>query len=1013
MNYRLMKTHMRVASGLVILALSSGAAMAQEGVEQVVVSSTRLQSAGFDAPTPTTVVSSADLQNLAQPNVFNALTQLPALQGSTGTTYNTGSTSTGLQGLSGLGLRGLSPLRTLVLVDGQRVVGGNFNGVVDVSQLPQMLIKRVDVVTGGASASWGSDAIAGVVNFVTDKKFEGFRANVMGGISTYGDDTNTLVQLAAGTSFLGGKAHIEGALEYSYDAGLQPGGKPSSSFGINPQIGGRNLGYGQNWSSSQLAIAKTPAGQPQITYGTHAQLWNNSGSAAPVAYGLITNGPLAGTAFGAGGSTYQFDYAGGGVAQSNGTVLGCAPNNCFGTQGDPGDQSNHNTGTSQSLVSPLTRGSLYTRASYDITPSIEIYGTLTLSASRTQVIPTNSTSKSNWNVSCNNAYLSAAIVAAAGCASPASTATAFQYTWANAQFPGYQTVNLQRDMRRYVVGADGVFNFMGKDWSFDTYFEHGENDASIHIRNQILNSRLTAATNAVVNGNGQIVCASTVAQAAGCVPYNIFGDVPITSGTWNYLINGGNGPVAVTNQRQEAFSASINGSPLANWAGDVSVALGVEYREEAYNQVADPYGNGVTASSPNSFAYPADPTFAGTSATDGNNWNAGNYHNGRGIYHVSEVFLETGVPLLNDPIWGKADLDLAGRFEAYSPSGDFSTWKVGLTYDTPVPGLRLRALQSRDVRAPNLSELFGPTSGLNGNVVNTFDPNASQINVRALNEGNPLLKPERSQTTEVGVVYQPEFLPGFQASVDYYRIMVKGVVGSLSTQQVVDQCFQGVASYCAQNLIQTANGLPISATNPPNQVASQLFNLGSLTTDGFDIEARYGFKLDDWNIPGDFQIRSLVNHTSKFITDPNIPGQIPVESAGAYGGSNGGSSNYNQSGGIVLTWKAQVTQTYQNDDWGVNLTERWFPNGVVNRNYILCTVSFCPPPTVNHPTTNFNKVDGAFYLDFGANYNINERTQIYGKIDNITNLMPPLGGGNVLFDVVGRMFRVGVRIQNN
>src|ERR1700753_1494042 len=199
MNFGLKKLRAGLA-GSAILALSAGAAMAQEGVEQVVVSSTRLQSAGFDAPTPTTVVSSADLQNQAQPNVFNAITQLPALQGSTGTSYNTGSTSTGLQGLSGLGLRGLSPLRTLVLMDGQRVVGGNFNGVVDVSQLPQMLIQRVDIVTGGASVSWGSDAVSGVINFVTDKKFEGFKMNAMAGLSTYGDMGNTLLQAAAGSS---------------------------------------------------------------------------------------------------------------------------------------------------------------------------------------------------------------------------------------------------------------------------------------------------------------------------------------------------------------------------------------------------------------------------------------------------------------------------------------------------------------------------------------------------------------------------------------------------------------------------------------------------------------------------------------------------------------------------------------------------------------------------------------------------------------------------------------------
>src|SRR3984893_12171642 len=222
MNDGFAKMRARLTGSAAILALSAGAAMAQDGVEQVVVSSTRLQSAGFDAPTPTTVVSAADLEAQAKPNVFDAITQLPALQGSTGEGYNTGSTTTGLIGLSALGLRGLSPLRTLVLLDSERVVGGNFNGVVDVSEMPQMLIQRVDVVTGGASASWGSDAVAGVINFVTDKKFEGFKMNAQAGLSNYGDSGNTLFQFAAGSRFLGGKGHFEVAGEYNYNDGLLP-----------------------------------------------------------------------------------------------------------------------------------------------------------------------------------------------------------------------------------------------------------------------------------------------------------------------------------------------------------------------------------------------------------------------------------------------------------------------------------------------------------------------------------------------------------------------------------------------------------------------------------------------------------------------------------------------------------------------------------------------------------------------------------------------------------------------
>src|SRR3954467_15381353 len=247
------RTRARLASGAAILALSAGAAMAQEGVEQVTVTSTRLQAAGFDAPTPTTVISSADLQAQAKPNVFDSLKDLPALQGSTGAAAQAGTTSNGLIGLSALGLRGLSPLRTLVLIDGQRHVAANLNGTIDVSEMPQMLIQRVDVVTGGASASWGSDAVSGVINFVTEKKFEGFKAHMETGLSGYGDMGNVTFQAAAGSSFLGGKGHFEVAGEYSYNDGLLPRYPQGQQHTALPgNIGGRNLSR-QSGSASYSA----------------------------------------------------------------------------------------------------------------------------------------------------------------------------------------------------------------------------------------------------------------------------------------------------------------------------------------------------------------------------------------------------------------------------------------------------------------------------------------------------------------------------------------------------------------------------------------------------------------------------------------------------------------------------------------------------------------------------------------------------------------------------------------
>ncbi|HVW74098.1 MAG TPA: TonB-dependent receptor [Rhizomicrobium sp.] len=1077
MSYRLTKTRVRLAGGAAILALSAGAAMAQqEGVEQVVVSSTRLQSAGFDAPTPTTVVSAADLQAQAKPSVFDSITQLPQLQGSTGVGYNTGSTTTGLIGLSALGLRGLSPLRTLVLIDSERVVGGNFNGVVDVSQIPQMLIQRVDVVTGGASASWGSDAVAGVINFVTDKKFEGFKFNAQAGLSTYGDAGNTLFQTAVGSSFAGGRGHFEVAGEYAYNDGLLPRYPVAQQHSANPEnIGGRTL-YRQSGTSSYSNSA-VPAGQPLNYYGPLQQ------GTQSAAYGLITSGPYIGTTFDQTGKPATFDYAGncftsGGKLQ--GAINGTA---CFGTAADPGDQNEHQF--TQGLYDPLTRGNLYARVSYDLSPNAEIYGTLTYGVSRTENVPAQGNStKTGETIRCDNAYLDqalsitpsaclAAVNATNGTAlTSASSATmSFGSDWAN--IPTDQLMFLTRTMRRFVVGGDGSFSLFGKDWSWDSYFQHGETDTSIKIYNMPLSgapavlqsngsyaangqfSRFNLAQDAVLNSAGQIVCRNTVAQAYGCVPFNPFGGSAVTAGQLAYF-DGQNGPggttigpSAIQTQRQEAFSFAVNGSPIEDWAGPVSVAFGYEYREEHYSQRSDPYSGGITASTPATVNEPCtDPFvdcgfFNNTTGTIGapnpNNslgaWNAGNYHDGEGTYHVNEVFVEFGVPLLNDSFWGKADLDIAGRHARYSTAGDANTWKVGITWDTPVPGVRLRALQSRDIRAPNLSELFSPPQGLNGSVNNEYCQSTNTAcvgqQVRQLNEGNPLLKPEKGQTTQIGLVWQPDFLPGFQTSIDYYRIIVKGAISSLGLQTVENLCFTsgGTSPFCSQQFIQTANNVNFGPSNQgaPNtpgalvSVASIAFNSGSLLTDGFDLESSYQFDLQDYDVPGSFTLRSLINHTSKFISDTGIAGtQRNVELAGYLGGG-GNSQTYNQSGGNVLTWKLEETQSYQNDVWGFHVTERWYAGGVSgSKNGIVCAPGTCPVLTtaqlIQTPTYNYQNVDSIMYLDVGANWNVSDKTQLYTQIDNLTNIRPPDTNSNTvnntLYDVIGRMYRVGVRFNN-
>jgi outer membrane receptor protein involved in Fe transport len=621
-----------------------------------------------------------------------------------------------------------------------------------------------------------------------------------------------------------------------------------------------------------------------------------------------------------------------------------------------------------------------------------------------------------------------------------------------------QNMHIYRQTRRFVFGGDGDFDAFGKNWTWASYYEHGETDTSVKIYNMPLSntpvnpstgnpdttllSRFNLAQDAVVNAAGNIVCRNTIAQTYGCAPFNPFGNAPINAGAQAYFDNQQNpaGQLqhisSIQTNRQESFDFSVNGSPIDDWAGPVAVAFGYAYREEHYSQRSDPYAAGVTASTPPTVNEPCTDPFIDCGLTTWGPlgaYNAGNYKNGRGTYHVNEVFVAFGIPLLNDTFWGKADLELDGRHARYSTAGDANTWKVGVTWDTPLPGIRLRALQSRDIRAPNLSELEPPPVGANGSFNNDFNKADINHNLIGVTAGNLNLKPERAYTTEAGIVWQPDFIPGFQASVDYYRIGLAKEIFSYGTQNIEDLCFYqatGVVpfnNYCAQTAIRTANGQPQTVnvgsqgliTDPNNvvQIIAQPFNAATITTDGFDIEASYAFDLQDYNVPGNFVLRSLINHTSKYVFSSGIPGtQQNQELTGAVNAGNNGQT-YTQFGGDVLNYKITQTQSYQNDIWGIDLTERWLSGGVstTNRNYLVCAPGTCPAPTIQTPTINFNKVSSMFYFDVGLTWYYSPQTQFYTKVDNITNIRPPDIGtqdnNQVLYDVIGRMFRVGVRLN--
>jgi iron complex outermembrane receptor protein len=929
----------------------------------VVVSGSRISARGFTQPTPTTRMVAADLEKVAKPNLFNALAELPALQGSTGRTTSTNSTSSGIQGLSSLSLRGLGPIRTLTLLDGQRVVGANVTGVTDVSQFPQLLIKQVDVVTGGASASYGSDAVGGVVNFITDKRFIGFKANVEAGETNYHDDRNATLQAAWGGGFLDGRAHLVASAEYSREKGV-----PSPRFG---GAGANGRTWFKNPAFQVRPIAQTTDGKPQYIAIENAQQFQYA------KYGLITNGPLQGTAFGKDGVPFQFQYGSGGVPTGTGAVTGCITPFCVG-----GDLSG-TVGGGTTLGMNMSRQVAYTRGSFEFNDDHELFFSFNYAKVDSRFTPNPGAAKNdNLTIQCDNPFVPASIQAA--CA--ANGITSFKYGTSNANFHKDIEVNPVRTQLRAVVGANGKFSALGKDWTYDAYAAHGQNTIDIRVANMSLNARYNAAIDAIRAPNGSITCRNPVAVASGCVPPNIIGDVPADPAAMAY-IEPANGPRQHSRQRQSVASFAVNGEPFSLWAGPVALAFGAEARREQYHVSGDPYGNGVSATSPNTAEYPADPLL---NTGVGNNWYAGNYHNAAGAYHVKEGFIELNLPLFKSASLGEANFNVAGRHTRYSTSGSVDSWKAGSTWKTGVDGLRLRAVTSQDVRAPNLSELFAAPVVVN----NTVNYQGTTLTVQQRTIGNTKLRPEIARNTTLGVVLaQPKWAPGFSASVDYFDIKVNDVISSLTTQQEVDLCVAGNQEICAAMDL-------VSATK---YVTVQAFTLASMRNKGFDLEGVYRFDLG-MGLPGKITLRGLATYTKSFVTNSGVVGTIPTEAAGVNLGN-------------TPKWKGQFSQSWDTDTASFTVSQRWISDGVYSNEYIECQTN-CPVSTLTRPTILNNQMKGAFYWDIGGSYKLNKNLTLYFKVDNLTDVdpvaAPQTGTGYginpFLYDVLGRQYRVGARL---
>lgn len=897
------------------------------GAEGIVVTGTRVARDGYQAPTPLNVLGTEDIKAESPANISDFVNTLPSVRGSTTASQSSGALSNGEAGIAALNLRGLGTGRTLVLFDGQRSVVSAGTGVVDTNTFPQALISRVEVVTGGASSAYGSDAISGVVNFILDRKYTGLKGSADYGISTYGDAGNYRLTLTGGLPFADDRGRVLVSGELFHQDGI--------------------FGETRKWGRKGYFAMRNPDTSPGAPFYI---VDKNIGISAYTPGGLITAGPLRGTYFGQGGAVRQLNY---------GAVAG------QWMQGGDWQYTTSGMLGTNSLQAEEDRQSIFGRTSFDVTDSINVFAQASYTRYEGLSYYINPTTL-GMTIQRDNAFLPGSVAAAMD----ANALTTFSMATSNVDMPPSGSEN-RRETQRYVIGADGDLSAFGLGFTWNTYYQKGITDAHEQLTDTYNIQRLAWATDSVRDMSGGIVCRSTAAQADGCIPLNRFGVGVANADGLAYVMGR---PLRTQTLKQDVGALSFSTNDISGWAGNISLAFGVEARKEQIDgEVEEQYQSG---------------------------WKYGNYRVTKGSYNVKEAFVEAVVP-----VFSGLELNGAFRYTDYSVSGSATTWKLGATYE-PIPDLRFRGYISKDIRAPNLSELFATGIGR----TNTVAINGMPMQFVQALMGSTELKPETADSFGIGLVAAPTFLPGVSFSVDYYNIKIKDVISSLSAEQTVAYCYDNnVQRYC--------DNINFDGGGVLQTIDLYYENLNSMRAQGIDIEASYRISADDIfpNMPGDLSFRAMATH---FIENRTDNGVTAIDQAGALTGSGAGTPD----------WVYRLTTTYKNDNLLLNLTGRGVSNGVIRNDYTQCA-SACPIIAPPYFTINDNTVPGAFFLDASVNYtwdlNSNNAVELFFIVKNIFNKDPVLVSdpmfiaaentpgypqtNRMLYDVLGRTFRVGFR----
>jgi outer membrane receptor protein involved in Fe transport len=987
----------------------------------IVVTGTRIKRPNLESPVPITSIGQNELTNQGQVSVGDALNDLPALR-STFSQQNSGR-FIGTAGQNFLDLRGLGTNRTLVLVNGRRHVNsspGSFD--VDVDNIPQDLIDRVDVVTGGESAVYGSDAIAGVVNFVLKRNYDGVRVRAQAGISKYGDRPVDFVSATLGQNFNDGRGNIAVNLEYTHAGELffRDRKRASRPCGFEPNEG---VVDDPNVPDN---VFRCGIENPFITVGGQIGLLDADGT---------------GLTFDNNGNLVITDPAQESFINNGGTVVSDDP--LIGsTLRETGDLAVGRERYMANLLfhydfsdafQPFVEASfIHQKVKQEGQPSFfqgfleDFFGPSPVDGQ--PLVP---------GLRCDNPFLTpqalGTLQAFGLCGDPPGGETFFLNRF-NVDFGGRKELD-KRDTYRIVAGIQGTFN---SDWHYELSLNYGHFKSNLAAGNDLLlhdadgnRAGFALAIDAVRDPNtGQIVCrvnstdptqdpGGTANDAPGCVPINVFGFGAPSQAAVDY-VNTTSHLFSRASQTDLLGFVSGNTSKFFNLpGGPVGFSLGGEYRVETAHQIADP----VSASGGTFFN--AFPEFDPPS------------------FKVKEIFGEVEFPILKDkPFVNELTVSGAARFSDYNTAANHTfAWNANAIY-SPVRGVRLRGNYSRSVRVPTLGDLFTPPTvnfafltdpcdqfnindnpnraancaalGVPTTVESTSSPCfsasptgntgpvgspyhnciANTQTTLITSQGNEDLKEEVGKSITFGGVLTPAFLPGFSFSADYFSIKVSNLIAVLDGQTILDQCVDQTTinnQFCQLLFPRTQFGL-----FPSPALISAGVNFAKQTSKGIDFDVSYRHKFANGLRLDTRAIATYTLERNNFIdpTDPTfVDRQLselgdPVFSGTLITGLGLGAFDIRH----TMRYIGSMT------DWAYEDTH---------------TVDGRPP---NNPDIADRIRTGAvMYHDVRLGFTI-PHYQFYLGVDNVFNRKPPLGltgagEGSGIYNGIGRFYYAGAVID--